>query len=469
MSKKTEEQKIEIKSTDYKIIISIKDNKIHLEIVSSKNKNINYNEDYSLNDLKNNRIFQKYNNINEIYEFLKKIIKSNYNILKIEDFKKVLKLMIKIKEKQEIITFEISKKDEQPENKDDTIFKNNLNNFENILNDIENDMKTLDPFIMKLEEENKKITEENIKLKKEIKFLKEENQMLKQKLNNININNSKDNLIVSNKENNNLEKIKEKNEIKIIKKGNKILNKENNNSDNQEKIKEKNEIKFIKKETPKLNQENNNPDNQEKTNFEKENKNLNGNQKNKPKLKKSDSNKKIIDSILTKELENKITYFIKESKSYQNNIISFKRLYKASIDNDFASSFHNKVDNQGPIIVIIKIIDDKIIGGFTSKSWSSNNENVEDNEAFLFLISKFYSKKFIPKAKDKNNACYHNKDEGPHFGKNALIISNNCLTNNNNNICANDTYNFKDTNLLGKKISSNFKIKDYEVYQVIIN
>ena len=439
MSKKTEEPKIEIKNQkikikfkDYEIFISTNDNKIHLEIYPSRDKNISYYDDYSLEVLKNNNIFQKYKNIKEIYDLLKTIINSNSKIL-IEEYENVFKLIIIIKtkeKKQEIITFEIRKEDDEPEKKDDSIFKNNLNNFENILKDIENDMCNLDPYVNKLEEENKKITEENINLKNQINDLKEENKMLKQIINNTNINdkNSEDNLI--NKEN-----IKQGKKIQDIKNNNQKINKEKNNSNlNNQKFGSENKV--TKDENLKS-------------------KNLN---------RANSIKKKSTDSIFSNEIKDKITVYIKQSESYKTKSISFKLLYKATIDNDSASSFHDKVDNMGPIIVIIKTSDNKIIGGFSSKSWSSKNINICDEEAFLF--SDF--NKFNITSKEKDKACCHKQNEGPHFGKNALIISNNCLTN-NNNICGNDTFSFKNNyNLLGKKNQTKFKINDYEIYHVIL-
>jgi hypothetical protein len=321
-------------------------------------------------------------------------------------------------------------------------------------------MNNLDPYIKELKDENEKITEENIKLKKEIEILKEKNEKLKQELINLNLDkkNSKDNFI-SISENNKEEKIQNENKIKVERRDQK-LNQEKINSESNEKNSNEN---FFSK----------NNNNQETKKFEdRKTISKNENQQNKQKLNDSDSSKKIIkenesnsnnNNILSKDLENKYSNYIKESETYKDKNISFKLLYKASIDGDSASSFHKKVDDKGPIIVIIKTNDDRIIGGFSSKPWSSKHKYIEDNEAFLF--SHYHKFKFIPK--HKKNVCYHNKEEGPHFGINALIISDKCLSNNNNNnICGNDTFEFKNLNLIGAKFKTNFKIKDYEVYNV---
>ena len=449
MSNKNIKEKIFLEINNYKINISIIEDNIYLEIESNNNNNIIYYNEYSLKSLKNNHLFEKYNKIQEIYEFLYQIIENSINNqVKIEEYETIFifKIVFKIKFKSEIITFNIDKNNKY-EKKDDSIFKNNLNNFENILKEIENDMNNLDPYIKKLKDENEKITEENKNLKNEIKVLKEKNEKLKQELNNFHLDkkNSKDNFI-SMSENNKEEKIKNENKIKVERKD-QILNQEINNSDSNEKNSKEGENIISKKE----------------------------NQQHKQKLNKSDSDKKIIKDnksnsnnvnyILSKDLENKLINYIKESETYKDKIISFKLLYKASIDGDLASSFHKKVDNKGPILVIIKAIENRIIGGFSSKSWSSKNNYIEDNEAFLFYITSFIGKKFEIKPGNKDKACYHNKDEGPHFGTKALIVSNNCLKNENS--CATDTYKFIRLNLIGMKGFSKFNVEDYEVYNVI--
>ena len=196
MLNKNIKEKISLKINDYKIYIYIHEDNLYIEILSSKNKDFFYYDEFSFKILSNNEILKKYKNIQEIYYFLKQVIQnSKDNHLIIEEYKNIFKFIIKLK--NENITFQINKEDDEEE--DDSIFKNNLNNFENILNEIENDMNNLDPYIKELKDKNKKITDENIKLKKEIEALNQENEKLKQELNNKI--NSKDNLISSKNEN----------------------------------------------------------------------------------------------------------------------------------------------------------------------------------------------------------------------------------------------------------------------------
>ena len=394
-----ETQVIKLNTEIYKINIYIKINKLSLEIYSNNNNGNFFNEEYSFELLKSNKILRKYTKIQEIYDFLNKIINSkNYHLI-IEDYPKIIKLIINFNNEKDNIIFTINKENDV-----------NDNNFENILNDIEKDMNLLDPFIKELKDENKKITEENIKLKIEIKALKEENQMLLKKLNDSHLNKrkSKDNIVISKNYNNKEENVK-KNENKVIKKGNQNPDSKKQNS-NENKINSKND---------------------------------NNNQ----------------NYIFSNELKDQIYKNLNDHQIFKNKEISFQLLYKAKEDNDSAESFHEKVDNKGPIIVIIKTNEDKIIGGFTSKSWTSDNKFVNDDKAFLFKGNKIYFVKY------KDKACNHKKDEGPHFGDKTLIIFNNCFKNGGE--CNNDTYQFNNNyNLFTKRSKVKFEIKDYEVYAV---
>ena len=449
-------EKILLKMNNNKICIYIQEDNIYLEIISSKNKDFIYYDKFSFEFLKNNKIFENCKNIREIYDFLNKVTNLKKNHLIIEEHQTCFLFIIKLK--NEDITFKINKEDDEEEN--DSIFKNNLNNFENILNEIENDMNNLDPYIKELKDENKKITEENIKLNKEIEDLKEENKKLKQELNNKINSNDILNLINSKNENSKKEIIKNENEIKV---------KKNNENEIKAKTitqKSKQEITNSdlnkKKSNDNLIYKNNNY--QEKKKLDNENKiSKDENKKIKKEFKKSESIG-VKENIFSKELINRLTIYIKKSETYKNSNISFKLLYKALIDKDSASSFHNKVDNKGPILVIIKTNENRIIGGFSSKPWSSEDKYIEDDEAFLF--SDF--NKFNLNSKNNKYACFHNKKEGPHFGKNALVVSDDCLKDYSKNVCGKDnTYLFKTNNLIGKTGESNLKIKDYEVYHVI--
>ena len=150
----------------------------------------------------------------------------------------------------------------------------------------------------------------------------------------------------------------------------------------------------------------------------------------------------------------------------KNKKINFELIYKAIIDGDKAKTFHNNVDGKGPLIILVKTSNNNIIGGYTSKAWSSSNEYTNDSEAFLFSLT--YEKKYI--IIKPEYACLHLENDGPCFGINGeLKIVDNCFT--EYSVVNNDSqsYDFNIKNLIGKKEISFFIVKDYEVYQTVSN
>ena len=172
--------------------------------------------------------------------------------------------------------------------------------------------------------------------------------------------------------------------------------------------------------------------------------------------------------IIIKELLISDGNFYSIFSQYKNKKVNFLLLYKAKKDGDKTQTFHKKVDGKGPLIVLVKTSNKLIIGGYTSKPWSSSDKNVEDSEAFLFSLKK----KKIYNILNEKFACFHSKCDGPTFGYDCeLKIVNECFLNESisNNNLVNKTYNFNKHNLLDGKTRSFFKILDYEVYQVIID
>ena len=155
----------------------------------------------------------------------------------------------------------------------------------------------------------------------------------------------------------------------------------------------------------------------------------------------------------------------------KNKKINFELIYKAIIDGDKAKTFHNNVDGKGPLIILVKTSNNNIIGGYTSKPWSSSNKYMKDSEAFLFSLTneKLY------KITLYEFACLHLENCGPCFGNNGeLKIVDNCFT--EDSWVTNDSvsYDFEfyfinKKNLIGEKEFSTFKVQDYEVYQIVSN
>ena len=149
---------------------------------------------------------------------------------------------------------------------------------------------------------------------------------------------------------------------------------------------------------------------------------------------------------------------------FKNKKINFKLIYKAIIDGDKAINFHNNVDGKGPLIILIKTSNNIIIGGYTSKVWSSSNNYMKDHDAFLFSLTN----KEIYVNINSKYACLHLENEGPCFGNNyELKIVNNCLKENSWVNNESNCYNFGNKNLINEKTTTIFKVIDYEVYQII--
>ena len=76
----------------------------------------------------------------------------------------------------------------------------------------------------------------------------------------------------------------------------------------------------------------------------------------------------------------------KMSKDY--NKITLNLLYKATVDSDKASAFHEKCDGADNTLVLIESTNGKRFGGFTSCSWEGNSIEKKDEDAFVFSLDK---------------------------------------------------------------------------------
>lgn len=149
-------------------------------------------------------------------------------------------------------------------------------------------------------------------------------------------------------------------------------------------------------------------------------------------------------------------------KSLNKPIKNMELIYRASRDGDNSKNFHSKCDGKSNTLTVIKTSVGKRFGGFTAGEWSSEQNYIQDDKAFLYSIDQkeFY---FI-KNDQKEYAIYCNNKYGPAFGKgHDLYISSNCR--NNSSFTKQESYDYKgktDT-LVG---SQKFSAIDYEVYQI---
>ena len=117
-----------------------------------------------------------------------------------------------------------------------------------------------------------------------------------------------------------------------------------------------------------------------------------------------------------------------------------------------------------------------IFGGYTSIPWSMDNKFHQDLNAFLFIIKNQHSdQRLIPlkSANDGKYAVQHISSKGPTFGKaiHALSICNKSHVSSNSYTNDNSSYQFDGNEICGGDQETDgeyyFKLKNYEVYQVV--
>ena len=76
--------------------------------------------------------------------------------------------------------------------------------------------------------------------------------------------------------------------------------------------------------------------------------------------------------------------------------ITLNLLYKAIIDSDKANIFHKKCDSAQSTLVLVKSVNGKRFGGFTSVNWQGNSIEKKDENAFIFSLDKLKIYNVIP-------------------------------------------------------------------------
>ena len=138
-----------------------------------------------------------------------------------------------------------------------------------------------------------------------------------------------------------------------------------------------------------------------------------------------------------------------------------KLLYDAKENGDKVSTFHSLCDNKGATLTIISTSNDKIFGGYLSKSFSENSGWIHDDDAFIFSLN--YNEKYS--SLDNTYTFYGGKDRGPTFGGYNIEVFDNFLNHEKNkyNLCS-GTYNFHER-YKGSK-DQYFKVNELMVYQI---
>ena len=197
-------------------------------------------------------------------------------------------------------------------------------------------------------------------------------------------------------------------------------------------------------------------------------------------------------SVIMKEEE---LNFINQALKFRINkeVKEIRKLYQATVHGDSANSFHSKCDGIPNTLVIIKSAGNRRFGGFTTKTWSSDNYNYEtDKNAFLFSLDKqkiypYNGRENYNSGENQKYAILNIKSSGPIFGVNSInnngywsidskysiLICSNCIQGEKSSYTyesnSNSSYDFYgDKNALsedGKQ--GGIYIAEYEVFQVI--
>ena len=163
--------------------------------------------------------------------------------------------------------------------------------------------------------------------------------------------------------------------------------------------------------------------------------------------------------------------------------ININLIYKASINGDKSSIFHDKCNKAQTTLILIQTKNNQKFGGFTKRTWRGNNIEKTDNDAFIFSLDKnkiyninkgknaigcfaeyiiSFSGAFsiYDNALDKGGFLIKNENNFDIKDINELLGDDNFENNDKEN--SSKEYNEKENNNI------NFDIKDIEVYEIKI-
>ncbi|KAJ3447648.1 pep-cterm sorting domain-containing protein [Anaeramoeba flamelloides] len=163
------------------------------------------------------------------------------------------------------------------------------------------------------------------------------------------------------------------------------------------------------------------------------------------KFQKSPFNLKVIDNYFLKESE----ILQKENNIKFNQILNkwikgsgcdsdFQRRFNSRTDGWKYQTFHQNCDNKGKTVILIKLKNNSLFGGFAAVDWDTNDHSKQSigNKSFLFsLISldpNFKEPLKMPIYHNKNSEIYCGSNYGIVFGGNDLCLGHDKYNMNNN-------------------------------------
>ena len=180
------------------------------------------------------------------------------------------------------------------------------------------------------------------------------------------------------------------------------------------------------------------------------------------KEKEKNENKKIrnLDSLVLGDNEK----YNKTLKNWINPNMKIKAelLYRLTRDGDEIQTFHNLCDNKGITLLLVKLIDGNILGGYITKDWDNSDSWKQDKDAFVFSLTQ--NVKCITNSNNNYTAFYCGSSYGPYFGP--IYFYEKKM--NEAKIKGHDYYN-NSTSLYPGKTIDYYKMQEVEVYKIIIN
>ena len=144
-----------------------------------------------------------------------------------------------------------------------------------------------------------------------------------------------------------------------------------------------------------------------------------------------------------------------------NRAIKIDLIYKASVDSDRASAFHNNCDHAKNTIVLVESTNGKRFGGYTSESWEGDCVDKFDPNAFVFSLDKMETYGVV--LEKEAIGCY--PQFGPVFLGCQIRIYDNAFTNGGTTFERGVSYlTNEDYELTGGE--KKFGVKEIEVYEV---
>ncbi|CAG8493166.1 39334_t:CDS:2 [Gigaspora margarita] len=166
---------------------------------------------------------------------------------------------------------------------------------------------------------------------------------------------------------------------------------------------------------------------------------------------------------ITSDEINDIIRKYKKRRNINNEIISeVQEHYEKFKDNNYdhdglkSETFHKNCDRKGPTIVIIKLLDGDLIGGYNPLDWEGENIWKKTSNSFLFQKNRRNYKKVNIKPEFEEMAIRCGTAYGPTFGRNNFCIQN------GSGFCI-----VKDSYYESLSVSGRFQMASYEVLRVI--